>query len=124
MKEVQKRIQGRKDCEEVLGLILEGKTKEYREGVARACFEMFSDLLPKASNGLLVMSDKDAKEFEKTPRRYGIHRDIPNGDVPIKYLVWLADDTVEVQAYLRSARGKKRIEEESEDGNSWLGDDQ
>lgn len=109
---IQDRIQGRKDCEDTLAMLLESKSTAYREGVARACFDMFSDQLPKQpAEGLLVMGQMGAQSFEKQTIDFGIHRGKTYGEAPIEYLTWLADQSVALQAYLRSERGRKRIAE-------------
>lgn len=109
--QLEDRIQGRKDCNDVLSLLLEGQSAAYREGVARACMERFADQLPKEPEGLLTMGLMGASAFEKQVIQFGLHKGKTYGEAPIEYLTWLADQSVALQSYLRSARGKQRIEE-------------
>lgn len=62
----------------------------------------------------VAMNSDQAKAFEQARITYGIHSGKCMGDIPIKYLCWLGDPTESsrnLQQYLRSDRGKRRIEE-------------
>lgn len=63
---------------------------------------------PEQPRELMVMGDGEAQKFEKRFSKFGKRY----GDVPIRELAVMADQAVELQAYLRSSRGKKRIEDE------------
>lgn len=60
-----------------------------------------------------VMNDAQASAFEATRMTYGAHADVCFCDIPIRYLCWLADpkdSQYMIKSYLRSRRGRERIE--------------
>ncbi len=61
---------------------------------------------------LWTLDESKAVAFEKRFIEFGVHQGTAYKDVPIEYLTWLADKTLELQAYLRSDRGRQRMETE------------
>lgn len=103
--QVKARIAGRKEAEAFLALCAENG-EAFMEGVGAA----FKATLPKQPENRLAMSDEQAKQFEVTPIRFGRYEGIAHRSVPIEYLTWIADSAVELQSYLRSDRGRSRME--------------
>ena len=93
---IESRIQGRKDCAELLAEL--GGDDDYRAGVARACLEHASDLVPK----LLTMTEEQAKQFANEQIKFGRYCGRRFGDIPRDYLEWMADEAVRLQSYLRA----------------------
>jgi hypothetical protein len=101
------RIEGRKEAEAFLALCAENG-EAFMEGVRAA----FHATIPKQPEARMTMNDDEAKRFEATHIGFGQHQGCKYGDVPIDYLTWIADKAIDLQAYLRSDRGKSRIEKD------------
>lgn len=106
----KERITARQDAVELVAMATEQVSENYRAGFAVGLREMADIILGPVETGLRIMSDKEAADFERKMLKFGIHRDQPIGHVPIGYLTWIADANLELQAYLRSSVGKRRIE--------------
>lgn len=110
-KATEERIAGRELAEEVLSFVQEDATEAFRHGFWRTLLEHCpSEIRPTAAE-LLVMDDCKAKAFEGSQIEFGLHRGSSYGEIPISYLAWLADSAVELQSYLRSERGRRRLAE-------------
>lgn len=105
---VLERKRGRELAEELLAMI----PTDLTDVAANALFRRLADAVPVellvASSK--VMEDKKAKAFEKSILTFGVHVGKTYADAPIEYLTWLTDSARELQAYLRSDRGQKRID--------------
>jgi hypothetical protein len=101
------RIDGRKEAEAFIALCAENG-EAFMEGVRAA----FQATMPKQPEARLTMGDDESKRFEATYIGFGQHQGLTYGDVPIDYLTWIADKAIDLQAYLRSDRGRNRIEKE------------
>ena len=115
-KMLEERIAGRKDAEELLAMV-GGGTEDYLKGVATALRAFANRVLgeEKSESELRVMTEIEAKAFEEKRIKYGRNAGETYGEAPIDDLVWLVDSTLPLAAYLRSDRGKRRIENNSDD---------
>lgn len=105
---LQAKIDGRKEAEAFLALCAENG-EAFMKGVIAA----FQAAMPKQPETRLVMSDDEAKRFEDSRIKFGKHEGERHRHVPIEYLTWIADSAVELQSYLRSDRGRARIENDN-----------
>jgi hypothetical protein len=80
------------------------------DGFAKAAREWADKQLGTAPDALLVMTDQQAKAFEGRKVGFGEFAELTYGEAPIDRLAWYGDACVELQAYLRSARGQRRID--------------
>jgi len=99
------RIKGRENTEQCLAMLIENEPTEYVQGVANAC-EDFAAAIRKAQgkapvSTLLTMTADQAASFERQPIPFGIHQGTPYGEVERRYLDWVADSAIQLQAYLR-----------------------
>lgn len=66
---------------------------------------------PASTASVTPMTDVVAKEFSKTPMKYGKHAGTAVGDVPRDYLAWLADSSLQTwkdfHAFLNSEWAKR-----------------
>ncbi len=114
MSEIEQRIKGRRLADNLLSVI-EGDTftheaiRGFWSQMLDRCPEQFKPAPPPAEK-LLTMTDEQAARFESQTIGFGAHSGQVYRDVPIDYLTWLSDQTLPLQAYLRSTRGKQRIE--------------
>ena len=109
---LEERIAGRKDAEELLAMVC-GGTEDYLKGVATALREFANRVLGEEKSELRVMIEEEAAAFEQKGIKYGRNAGLKYGEAPIDDLVGLVDSTIPLAAYLRSDRGKRRIENES-----------
>lgn len=102
---------GRDEAKVLLEMRSSGVSNAFVEGFARAMREYADSVLGKQQcETLRAMSADEAAAFEKRKIRFGIHECKCFADVPADYLAWIADSALEIQAYLRSERGKQRLE--------------
>jgi len=107
------RIEGRKFAEELLTFIPADSSEEFMEAFAKRLLCFVETIVLSNETTLMVMNDKAAERFENCHRiMYGKHKGKKYIEVPIEYLTWIADSNSQLQAYLRSKRGTKRIENE------------
>lgn len=104
---VSQRIQAGKDFAEALGL-LDSESLAYRQRIAELMREHADSVLGKPPTGLLTMTTSQAKSFELEQIKFGQHQGIAYRHVPIDYLRWVGDQSVRLQAYLRSDVAEKR----------------
>lgn len=114
MSELKQIIEGRRLAGELLS-ILDGDTfsgdkcRGFWAEMLDRCPEHFKPSTPPTEK-LLTMTDDQAARFESQTIWFGAHSGTMYRDVPIDYLTWLSDQTLPLQAYLRSWRGQQRIE--------------
>ncbi|MCR9292905.1 MAG: DUF3820 family protein [bacterium] len=108
--QINDRIQGRAVAAEVIAEYLSGESEAWQEGFLRECKRVASEKIPGASAP--VMNDHQAEIFELEVMKFGKHAGQTIAEVPIQYLTWLVDAQIKLRAYLASARGQKRIEQE------------
>lgn len=116
--EIDQRVQGRGFAEEWLEAAdLEGKTADYIRGFWCELYDRMPEVAKPTPHVpmLRFMDEEEAKRFERKEIAYGRHQGQQYGDVPITYLTWVADSATELQAYLRSVRGRERTERETDD---------
>lgn len=107
------RITGRKVANELIVMaISDNPQKDFQVGFARACRAFADRVLGPVETQLRVMSEDEARKFEQTRIQFGMHLGQEIIDVPIEYLVWVADSQTNLQAYLRSPLGLRRISQE------------
>lgn len=104
------RINGRIEAEQLLSLRTVDASPEFNQAFARVFREFADAVLGKPDCELRVMSPQESAAFERSQIQFGIHQGQPYHSVPIEYLTWLADKSLELSAYLRSDRGRARIE--------------
>jgi len=106
------RIQASKDFAEALEL-LDSESFAYRQRIAELMREHADSILGKQPTGLLTMTTSQAKAFELEQIKFGQHQDTEYRYVPIDYLRWVGDQSVRLQAYLRSDVAEKRTDNSS-----------
>ncbi len=112
--EVKDRIAGRIEAEQMIEMLQTSeKSPAWQQGFFRELHRASIASGDVTIERLKVMDDEQAKRFEKKTIDFGTHRGIEYRSVPITYLTWLADSVLNLQAYLRSERGQKRIEKET-----------
>lgn len=107
---IKDRIQAREEAAEILGVWTPDRSQAYLRAFALAMREFADRVLGPAQSELRVMDDAEAAAFERELIGYGRHKGVALGEVPISYLTWVADSTRTLFAYLRSDRGRARIE--------------
>lgn len=110
MSELQQRIEGRQFGEEMIQEAIQEQDKAWIEGFSRA-LEQFCKQDERALEG---MSEERAKQFERQRINFGQYAGTTMKEVPIDYLAWLVDSNLELANYLKSKRGKKRLESDDE----------
>lgn len=112
---IEYRIQGRKIAREVIEEYCHGENPDWVEGFLRECKRSAADKLrdPPAA---FVMSDSEARAFEREVIRFGKHMGSRYDQVPIEYLAWLGDQCRRLIAYLASDHATERID--SDDSRS------
>lgn len=109
---IQDRIAGRKEAEELLSVRSMEVSEDWQRAFALAMRHFADSVLGPVDSSLAVMNEQQAKIFELRLVQFGIHRDKTYAEAPIDYLTWIADNASELASYLRSDRGKHRIENE------------
>lgn len=109
---ITQRVEGRHLAVELLS-VLDGET--FTEHKLRGFWDEMLGQCPwppvtPEKSTLRTMDDESAKRFEQSLIKFGIYSGSQYGVVPIVYLTWVADNAIDLQAYLRSERGKRRIE--------------
>lgn len=111
MSSVKARIAGSQAFEAAKELaMIDCDGDDFEEGFARACRRYADARLGDAEKpSLKVMSREQAIEFGNKIIRYGEFHGQQYKSVPIERLCFYADSAVDLQAYLRSEIGQKRI---------------
>lgn len=104
------RINGRQEAEQLLALRTAEPSPEFEQAFARVLRDFADSILGKPQYELRVMTEAESVAFEKSQIGFGIHNGQRYDSIPIEYLTWLADKSLELSAYLRSERGRARIE--------------
>jgi len=113
--QIEQRVQAIKDFAAMLDCLPCGGGDDlaYRIRICELMREYADTHLGKpATSTLLVMNDAQASRFELDLISFGTYLGTQFRDVPIQYLDWVADQSVRLQAYLRSDAAKKRRERE------------
>jgi hypothetical protein len=108
-KVIQDRIAGRTEAEACLELAVKG-SDAFNRAFAEEMRRFADGVLGPPVQSLSVMTDDQANRFEHHKIEFGKHCGSQYRDIPIDYLVWLADSALELSAYLRSDAGKRRID--------------
>ena len=106
-----KRIAGRKEFEALRQLAYDADVDPaWLDGFARAARDFALGVFGP-SEELRVMTEPEAVRYETKEIQFGNYIGTPISEVPIERLTWYADAALPLQAYLRSARGQKRIDD-------------
>lgn len=106
---ISQRANGCKAARTACSLIdINDMPKEVKAGFWLEILSMMPEELKQT--GERKLTDDEAVEFESTTISFGTHSGKVFSEVPIGYLTWIADSTNQLQAYLKSDRGQKRIE--------------
>lgn len=112
MSKALERVEGRKLAEQLLELAdIDGRSDDFKVGLARHLRQYTDCVLGAPVTELRVMTDAEAREFEKLSIPFGVNQGKNYKDVPIDYLTWVSDQGNNLAAYLRSSVGRKRIED-------------
>lgn len=109
---IQDRISGRTEASAGIAMAAMGNDA-FNRAFAEELRRYADSVLGPVESPLRVMTVEQAKAFERRIITFGSrYRGDSYGEVPINYLVLIADGGAEISAYLRSEVGIKRIEEE------------
>lgn len=113
MSAVESRVAGSQAFESAKELaMIDCDGSEFEEGFARACRRHADAYFGSQERSeLRTMSVQEAIRFHNKPIRYGEFITQQYKSIPIERLCFYADSAVELQAYLRSEVGQKRIAE-------------
>jgi hypothetical protein len=111
--EIQERItqraDGRKAARTACALVdITDMPEQVQKGFWLEMYSMIPDAIKCPEER--TMTDEAAKQFENTTIEFGIHEGKAYKDIPIDYLTWIVDSQVTLRLYLRTNRGKQRIE--------------
>lgn len=114
-KSVIARIEGKKAAQEILAAAKPSprKKKEFQEGfwreIAREAAAWRADYDDACESVRRpVMTDEEARKFEKTSIGFGKNAGRTYAECPMDYLLFLASKSEPLLAYLRSERGQAR----------------
>lgn len=112
---IEDNIRARKDAELLIGMRQIELGPGYELAFARACMNHAVRILGCNPYEPMAMNEDESRNFEQHQIKFGKYSGTAYKDIPVEYLTFLDDAARPVQAYLRSERGKKRIESESDD---------
>lgn len=108
--DVVQHIAGSKHAQSVRDLFdLEDKSESFVDGF----WSELARMLPAGTietPKLRTMDEDEAASFERSVMKFGKHKGERVIDIPIDYFTAYADSAVKIQAYLRSDRGRRRVE--------------
>lgn len=100
---IKQRIEGRRHAEQMIELVgVNDMAPHVKHGFYMAIVAMAKELYPPREV-LSTMSHVEVKAFEQTVIQFGVHKGKTFGEVPREYLEWVADQTLQIQRYLRNA---------------------
>ena len=105
---IQERVKGRALAKTLLSMAeLEEQSKDVFDG-----FWDHMRTVGPIANGVEIgagqMSDEEAIAFEKTSIEFGQYRGDTYGNIPLKYLAWVADSGIQLRRYMQSRRAQSR----------------